>query len=143
MTGWTTDVSQGELIAGIVIQGAGLGLVFTPLQLVAFTTLAPSLLAHNAQGLHEVIGASVTPFNRALQALGPMAHWLLDPASRHGTAVLDQVINQQAETIAYVDDYVLMICATLPALLLLLVLMRRPPRAGVREPRDGAIMEQE
>jgi DHA2 family multidrug resistance protein len=41
--GWTPDVSQGELITGIVIQGAGLGLVFTPLQLVAFTTLAPSL----------------------------------------------------------------------------------------------------
>ena len=108
MTGWTPDVSQRELITAIVIQGAGLGLVFTPLQLVAFTTLAPSLrtegaslfalgrnigaaigvsvtsslLAHNAQGLHEVIGGSVTPFNRALQALGPMAH----RAARSGVA---------------------------------------------------------
>jgi DHA2 family multidrug resistance protein len=167
MTGWTPDVSQSELITGIVIQGAGLGLVFTPLQLVAFTTLAPSLrtegaslfalgrnigaaigvsvtsslLAHNAQGLHEVIGGSVTPFNRALQALGPMARGLLDPASRHGAAVLDQVINQQAQIIAYVDDYVLMICTTLPALLLLL-LMRRPPRVGARaKVRDAVVME--
>ena len=60
-----------------------------------------------------------------------MAHGLLDPASRQGAAVLDQAINQQAQIIAYVDDYVLMICTTLPALLLLL-LMRRPPRVAVR-----------
>jgi DHA2 family multidrug resistance protein len=167
MTGWTPDVSQHELITGIVIQGLGLGLVFTPLQLVAFTTLAPSLrtegaslfalarnigaaigvsvtsslLAHNAQGLHEVIGGSVSPFNRALQALGPIAHGLLDPASRRGAAVLDQAINQQAQIIAYMDDYVLMICTTLPALLLLL-LMRRPPRVAVRaKVREGAVME--
>jgi DHA2 family multidrug resistance protein len=164
MTGWTPDVSQRELITAIIIQGAGLGLVFTPLQLVAFTTLAPSLrtegaslfalarnigaaigvsittslLAHNAQGLHEVIGASVTPFNRALQALGPMARGLLDPASRHGAAVLDQAINQQAQIIAYVDDYVLMIVTTLPALLLLL-LMRRPPRSIVRVKASDAV----
>ena len=35
------------------------------------------------------------------------------------------MINQQAQIIAYVDDYVLLIFTTLPALLLLLV-MRRP-----------------
>ena len=95
MTGWTPDVSEHELIITIAVQGAGLGLVFTPLQVLAFATLAPSLrtegaalfslgrnigaaigvsvttslLAHNAQALHEVIGASVNPFNRALQAL--------------------------------------------------------------------------
>ena len=157
MTGWTPDVSRGELITAIVIQGAGLGLVFTPLQLVAFTTLAPSLrtegaslfalgrnigaaigvsvtsslLAHNAQGLHEVIGGSVTPFNRALQTLSPVAHRMLDPMAHRGAAVLDQVITQQAQIIAYVDDYVLMICTTLPALFLLL-LMRRPQLASAR-----------
>ena len=96
MTGWTPDVSAHELVITIAVQGAGLGLVFTPLQVLAFATLAPSLrtegaalfslgrnigaaigvsvttslLAHNAQALHEVIGASVNPFNRALQALG-------------------------------------------------------------------------
>ncbi|HTC11153.1 MAG TPA: DHA2 family efflux MFS transporter permease subunit [Acetobacteraceae bacterium] len=166
MTGWTPDVSQGELITAIVIQGAGLGLVFTPLQLVAFTTLAPSLrtegaslfalgrnigaaigvsvtsslLAHNAQGLHEVIGGSVSPFNRALQALSPAAHRMLDPMAHRGAAVLDQVINQQAQIIAYVDDYVLMICTTLPALLLLL-LMRRPRLVGTRSESREVVAE--
>jgi DHA2 family multidrug resistance protein len=157
MTGWTPEVSERELIITIAIQGAGLGLVFTPLQILAFATLAPglrtegaalfslarnigaaigvsvttSLLAHNAQALHEVIGASVNPFNRALQALGSANAWL-DPASRHGAIMLDRIVNHQAQIIAYVDDYVLMIFTTLPALLLL-VLMRRPRHAPVSE----------
>ena len=71
-----------------------------------------------------MIGASVTPFNRALQAAGPMHHWL-DPATRHGAALLDRIVNQQAQIVAYADDYVLLIMTTLPALLLLL-LMRLP-----------------
>jgi MFS transporter, DHA2 family, multidrug resistance protein len=163
MTGWTPDVSERELMITIAIQGAGLGLVFTPLQVLAFATLAPSLrtegaalfslgrnigaaigvsvttslLAHNAQALHEVIGGSVNPFNRALHALGA-AHTWLDPASRHGAAMLDQMVNHQAQIIAYVDDYVLMIFTTLPALLLLL-LMRRPghvPMSAVAQPTE-------
>jgi len=157
MTGWTPDVDTRELIATIAVQGAGLGLVFTPLQVLAFATLAPnlrtegaalfslarnvgaaigvsvttSLLAHNAQALHEVIGASVNPFNRALHDLGPANQWL-DPATRYGAAMLDQMVNHQAQIIAYVNDYVLLIFTTLPALLLLL-LMRRPRYAPAKE----------
>ena len=98
MTGWTPDVSEREIIIAVVIQGAAMGLVFTPLQVLAFVTLPPSmrtegaslfsllrnlgaaigvsvfssLLARNTQAMHEMIGASVTPFNRALQAVGPL-----------------------------------------------------------------------
>jgi len=146
MTGWTPDVSQHELIMAIILQGAGLGLVFTPLQMLAFATLDPTLrtegaslfslfrnigaaagvsvvttmLARNTQVLHESIGADVNPFNRALAALG-----MLNPAHPHGAALLDRLVNQQAQIIAYADDYKLLILTTLPALLLLLV-MRRP-----------------
>jgi len=157
MTGWTPDVSAQELILTIAIQGAGLGLVFTPLQVLAFATLSPSyrtegaalfslgrnigaaigvsvttsLLAHNAQVLHEVIGASVNPFNRALYALGSAGKWL-DPTQRHGAMMLDQMVTHQAQIIAYINDYVLMIFTTMPALLLLL-LMRRPRLAPSAE----------
>jgi MFS transporter, DHA2 family, multidrug resistance protein len=152
MTGWTPDVSAREIIIAIVIQGAAMGLLFTPLQVLAFVTLAPSMrtegaalfsllrnlgaaigvsvamsvLARNTQAMHEMIGASVTPFNRALQA-GAMHRWL-DPAAGHGAALLDQIINQQAQIVAYADDYVLLIMTTLPAWLLLLM-MRLPRRA--------------
>jgi MFS transporter, DHA2 family, multidrug resistance protein len=154
MTGWTPDVSEREIIIAIVVQGGGMGLVFTPLQVLAFATLPASmrtegaslfsllrnvgaaigvslfssLLAHNSQAMHQMIGASVTPFNRALQAIGPpggsMHHWL-DPATQHGAALLDRMVNQQAQIVAYADDYVMLILTTLPALLLLLV-MRIP-----------------
>ncbi len=50
-------------------------------------------------------------------------------------ALLDKVINQQAQITAFADDYRLMVFTTLPALLLLL-LMRRP-RAAVRPPTDA------
>jgi DHA2 family multidrug resistance protein len=40
--------------------------------------------------------------------------------------LLDRIVNQQAQIVAYADDYVLLIMATLPAWLLLL--MMRLPR---------------
>jgi DHA2 family multidrug resistance protein len=153
MTNWTPDVSQLWLMFTISVQGFGLGFLFIPLQMVAFATLpvmlrtdgaglfalarnigaaigvsvTSSMLAHNTQALHAEIGASVNPFNRALQDGGVVQHYL-NPATHHGAAMLDRVINQQAQIIAYVDDYKMMIFTTLPALLLLF-LMRRPREA--------------
>jgi DHA2 family multidrug resistance protein len=155
MTSWTPDISEIRLIFTICVQGFGLGILFIPLQMVAFATLPVSLrtdgaslfslarnigaaigvsvtssmLAHNTQALHAEIGASVTPFNRALQDGGAVQQHL-NPATHHGAAMLDHIINQQAQIIAYVDDYKLMIFTTLPALLLLF-LMRRPRQAAV------------
>ena len=53
-------------------------------------------------------------------------HQWLDPATRHGAALLDRIINEQAQIVAYANDYVLLIMATVPAWLLLL--MMRLPR---------------
>jgi DHA2 family multidrug resistance protein len=61
-----------------------------------------------------------------LQAADPLHRWL-DPATRHGVVLLDRIVNEQAQIVAYADDYVLLIIATLPAWLLLL-LMRLPPK---------------
>jgi DHA2 family multidrug resistance protein len=167
MTRWTPDVSEREIIIAIVIQGAAMGLVFTPLQLLAFVTLSPSmrtegaslfsllrnlgaaigvsifssLLAHNSQAMHEMIGASVTPFNRALQTVGAPggpaggnAHRWLDPATPHGAAMLDSMVNRQAQIVAYADDYVMLILTTLPALPLLLLM--RLPRKAIATPSE-------
>ncbi len=156
ISGWTPDVPASDIIAAIMIQGAGLGLVFTPLQVLAFATLPPALrtegaslfsllrnigaaigvsvtstmLARNTQTMHELISESVTPFNRALNAV--VQHTgLLDPASNHGAAVLDKMINQQAQIVAYTNDYKMLILTTLPAILMLF-LMRQPGRAPAR-----------
>ncbi len=155
MTTWTPDINEWRLIFTICVQGFGLGFLFIPLQMVAFATLPVMLrtdgaslfslarnigaaigvsvtsseLARNTQALHEEIGAQVNPFNRALQGGGAM-HEYLNPATHHGAAMLDRIVNQQAQIIAYVDDYKMMIFTTLPALLLLF-LMRRPRQAAV------------
>jgi MFS transporter, DHA2 family, multidrug resistance protein len=158
MTGWTPDVAQWRIISIIVVQGAGLGLVFLPLQVLAFATLGPqyrtdgaslfslfrnigaaigvsvtsSLLAHNTQVLHQEIGSLVNPFNRALQDGRMIAHaW--NPMTVHGASMLDQVVNQQAQIIAYINDYQMMVFTTLSSLALL-VLMRRPKSAGMAAP---------
>ena len=149
-TTWTPDLDRWTLIATLVVQGAALGLVFIPLQVVAFATLpiplrtdgtallslfrnvgsaigisvTSALLAHNVQVVHSELGAFVNPFNRALQT-GDGVSRLLDPMRSSGAQILDAIINNQALIIAYVDDYKFMMLTTLPALLLLF-LMRRP-----------------
>jgi DHA2 family multidrug resistance protein len=94
-----------------------------------------ALLSHNTQVLHEEIGASVTPFNRALQGGGAMSH-LWNPLQTHGAAMMDHVVNQQAQIIAYIDDYRMMIFTTLPSLLLLFLLRR--PRLASQAPAEAA-----
>src|SRR4051794_9961602 len=122
MTGWTPDVSEHDIIMVIMLQGAGMGLVFTPLQVLAFATLpavmrtegaslfsllrnigaalgvsvTSMMLARNTQAMHEIIGASVTPFNRALAAIG-----MWDPTTHQGAAMLDKMVNHQAQIVAY------------------------------------------
>jgi MFS transporter, DHA2 family, multidrug resistance protein len=162
MTTWTPDIAQWTIVATIMVQGAGLGFVFLPLQVLAFATLPPqyrtdgaslfslfrnigaavgvsvtsSMLTHNTQVLHEQIGASVTPFNRALQAGGAVSQaW--NPMHPHGAATLDHIINQQAQIIAYMNDYWMMVLTTLPSLLLLFLLRR--PKTTAAAPAEAHV----
>jgi DHA2 family multidrug resistance protein len=149
MTGWTPAVSQWTMIGNTVVQGIGLGLVFVPLQVIAFATLPGSLrtegtalinlmrnvgsaigisvtealLSYNGQIEHATMAGQATALNRAFDAT-PAAHALL-PVSPHGAQVLDAMINYQGQIIAYADDFKLMMLTALP-MLLLLPLMRRP-----------------
>ena len=150
MTGWTPDVSARQIIIDIVLQGFGLGFVFIPLQVIAFSTLdarfrgdgtallsllrnvgsaigvsvTSFMLAQSIQAEHADLAAVATPFNRVFQHNGAITR-LLDPATPHGAQMLDGLINRQALSIAYNNDFKLMMLTALPTLLLLLV-MRRP-----------------
>jgi len=161
MSYWTPDVSRGQMIATFVLQGFGIGFVFNPMTVMAFTTLPPALrgyatslqslcrnigqavgvsvtslmLVRNTQISHAGIAAGITPFDRVLQA-GDNASHMLDPASRHGAAVLDQMINHQAQIIAFNNDFRMMTFVVVPPLLLLLV-MRRHEQRPVAAPATG------
>ena len=153
MTGWTPDVSRTTVIFVGVIQGVGLGFLFLPLTVVTLSTLSPevraegagfstlvrnigssvgisvvnALLTRNTQVNHGDIGAHVTAVNRGFE--DPMVARFWDPLTAAGRAALDGVITRQAQIIAYVDDYKLLMLATL-AVAPLLFVFKRAPRGG-------------
>ncbi|CAH2599597.1 DHA2 family efflux MFS transporter permease subunit [Rhodovastum atsumiense] len=153
MSLWTPDIAQSRLILTIVIQGFAMGIIFNPLSVLAFATLAPALrgdgaallslfrnigmavgvsvtsfsLAQLTQVSHADLAAHITPFNRVLQAGDAASQWL-DPTTPAGAGLLDTMINRQAQIIAYTDDYRLMMLATLLPLLFI-PLMRRVRRS--------------
>ena len=63
-------------------------------------------------------------------SISRLAQTLLDPTRRQGAVMLDHMVNQQAQIVAYANDYMLLIMTTIPALLLLL-LMRVPAKDAV------------
>jgi DHA2 family multidrug resistance protein len=154
MTGWTPDVSQTTIILVGVIQGIGLGFIFVPLSTVTLSTLANeqraegaglyslsrnigssvgisvvnSLLIQNTQVNHADIVQHVTAVNRIFADPGIARFW--DPFTAAGRAALDAVITQQAQIIAYIDDYKLLMIATLLVLPLLIVFQRTLDSGG-------------
>jgi DHA2 family multidrug resistance protein len=139
----------------MILQGFSVGLVFNPMTVMAYTTLSPQLrgegtamqslarnigsaigisvtsfsLTRGIQTTHADIAAGITPFDRVLQGNDTVQH-MLNPATRHGAMLLDQMITHQAEIIAYNNDFRLMMLTIVPPMLLLLV-MRRHARPAV------------
>jgi DHA2 family multidrug resistance protein len=153
MSHWTPDVAQSTIIVTGVIQGMGLGFIFVPLSVATLATLsstqraegaglyslsrnigssigisvANSLLTQNTEINHATISRSVTAVNR--QLADPMIARFWDPATAAGRTALDAVITRQARIIAYIDDYRLLMIATLAVFPLLLVFKSRPAGA--------------
>jgi DHA2 family multidrug resistance protein len=154
MTGWTPDVSQQTIVVTGFIQGAGLGFLFVPLTTITFATLAPEqraeatglynlsrnvgssvgisivayLLIRNNQINHETIASQVTATNRAFD--GAAGH-ILNPWTAAGRAALDQVVQQQAAIISYMNDFKLMMILALASIPLVLLLH------GAKQPAPG------
>jgi MFS transporter, DHA2 family, multidrug resistance protein len=145
MTGWTPDVSQWTIVWVGVVQGVGLGFLFVPLSAATLATLSPAqrtegaglyslsrnigssvgisvvnaLLTRNTQINHANIVEHVTAVNRAFES--PMVTQFWNPLTATGRAALDAMVTQQAQIIAYVDDYKLLMIAILAVFPLLIV----------------------
>ncbi len=161
MTLWTPDVSSSWIITVIVVQGAGLGLVFMPLQMIAFATLAPTLRGDGAAAMsltrnigmaigtsvtsaivaqmtqyeHAELSYYVTPFAHVFTS-GAMA--LVDPHTPHGAMMLNQMINRQASIIGYGDAFRALMMSSVPCILLLF-LMRKPKVAPKKNPAEAHV----
>jgi DHA2 family multidrug resistance protein len=151
--GWAIAMDWRPVAFAGFGQGFGLGLIFVPLSLSTFGTLAPqyrseatalfslvrnvggsmgisiaeNYLARSAQANHQAIAAQVTPFNGPLNDPSVAGLWNLH--STAGLSALNAEVTQQATMIAYLDCFMLMavICA---AMIPLLLIMRQVRPAG-------------
>jgi DHA2 family multidrug resistance protein len=149
MTGWTLVMGARHFILTGLIQGAGLGLIFIPLNITAFATLGPhqrtegsslmnlsrnigasvgisivvAMLARNTQASHMELAAHVTA--GGLTGKDPIVASAMGSNTDMALSVIDGLVNQQAAMIAYLDDFKLMMILTACAIPLVL-LMRRP-----------------
>ncbi|HEX4938274.1 MAG TPA: EmrB/QacA family drug resistance transporter, partial [Candidatus Kapabacteria bacterium] len=145
-----------------LIQGFGMGFVFVPLSALAYSTLAPhhrndaaavfslirnigssvgisvvtTLLARNIQINHAELGSHLVNYG----AQGNLLDSATDQLSASGETsnsllMLDSMVNSQAATIAYLNDFRLMMMVVLLVIPLLIFLRRTAaPAAGNTAP---------
>jgi MFS transporter, DHA2 family, multidrug resistance protein len=133
MTHWSLNMGSREIVMAGFVQGLGLGFVFVPVNLMAFSTLPPryrtdgttmltlfrnlgssfgisvtvAILARNIQTSHADIAAHITSFN--IPAIDPAATGaLLGSPGASALAALDGEVNRQAAMIAYLDNFYMM-----------------------------------
>ncbi len=153
MSLFTTYVPPRLLVVTGVMQGFGLGFIFVPLSTVAYATLPASLraeaagvfslvrnlgssigislviavLSRGTQTNHAYLSEFVTPFTLGLSPQQiPEA---LSAQTGMTLGLLNAEVARQAATIAYVNDFRLMMWIVLAAAPLVLLLKRAPARA--------------
>jgi DHA2 family multidrug resistance protein len=154
MTGFSLQMGMGPIITSGVLQGFGLGFVFTPLSTITFSTLprniltqgtaifslmrniggsigisiVVALLAENTQVVHSRLVEHLRPDNPLAQAPYLAAPFSLTTPA--GVAALNAEATRQAAMVAYIDDFKLMMLIVIVAAPLILLLRKpRPARA--------------
>jgi len=154
MTGFSLVMGVGPIITTGLLQGFGLGFVFTPLSTITFSTLprqiltqgtaifsltrnigssvgiaiVEMLLVENTQIVHSRLVEHLRPDNPLAQAPHLMAPFSLTIPS--GVAALNAEATRQAAMVAYIDDFQLMMMVVIAALPLLLLLRKPRPASG-------------
>lgn len=150
MTRFDTFVPQHVIIRSAVTQGLGLGFIFAPLSAIAFATLEPqhrtegaalfslirnigssvgvsivvALLSQNIQMNHSYLGENITPYNSALIKLF-VGNGL---SAKLNLSLIDNEINRQAATIAYINDFAIMMWIVI-IMIPMVALLRKPAKA--------------
>ena len=150
MTHFTTDIGERAIVTSGVLQGLGLGLIFAPLSTISFATLAPryrnegtamyslvrslgssigislviTYLAQQTQANHAALASYIDP--QHLPMLQAMEMGAVSLSTTQGLMAIDGEVTRQAATLAYLQDFRLMMWITLSALPLILLL--RPVR---------------
>jgi DHA2 family multidrug resistance protein len=94
-----------------------------------------ALLVRNTQINHAEIVEHVTSVNRGFENPAVAQFW--NPLTDSGRAALDAMITQQAQIIAYIDDYKLLMIATLTVMPLLIAFKK----SSSGDPAHAAVMD--
>jgi DHA2 family multidrug resistance protein len=161
MTGFSLNMGMGPILFSGILQGFGLGFVFTPLSIVTFSTLpranltqgtaifsltrnvggsvgiavVEALLAENTQIVHSRLVEQLRPDNPLAQA--PYLPSPFSLTTPYGVAALNAEATRQATMVAYIDNFKLMMMIIIVSLPLLLLLRRpRPASGGATAPAE-------
>jgi DHA2 family multidrug resistance protein len=158
MTGFSLQMGMEPVIWTGVLQGLGLGFVFTPLSTVTFSTLprrlltqgtaifslmrnlggsigisiVEVLLVENTQTVHSRLVEHLRPDNPLVHA--PQMHSPFSLTVPSGIAALNAEATRQAAMVAYIDDFKFMMLIVVSVLPLLLLLRR--PRPSSPQPAE-------
>lgn len=151
MTLFNTNVSAWDIVRTSVVQGFGLGFVFVPLSSIAFSTLPAhyrnegtalfsltrnigssigisvviSQLQQNIQKNHAAFADYLTPFSVPLKEAMQAGAWNIH--TTQGLVSLNGEVTRQAASLAYLQDFRLMMWICLAALPLI-VFLKAPPK---------------
>jgi MFS transporter, DHA2 family, multidrug resistance protein len=154
MSGFTLEMGSRPIVVSGFVQGLGIGLIFVPLQALAFASLKASyrttgaallnlsrniggsigismvtfLLARNLQVSHSDLAQNVTPYS--MPFFDPAIIQRLGQYGDSAAAMLDAEINRQALMIAYLDDFHAMMLVTLASLPLVWLLRKAKKAEG-------------
>ena len=154
MSGFSLQMDERSIIVSGLLQGFGLGMVFTSLSAITFSTLPRqyltqgtalfslmrnvggsigisgviALLTENTQIVHSRLVENLRPDNPL--ARGPFLGPVFSLTNPHGIAALNAEATRQAAMVAYLDDFKLMMLIVAVSTPLLLLLRRPPARPG-------------
>ena len=155
---FTTDIGAGAIVSSGVVQGLGLGLIFAPLSNISFATLAPryrnegtaiyslvrsigssvgislviTYLAQQTQANHAALAGYIDPLRLAVSQA--VETGTVNLSTTQGLMAIDAEVMRQAATLAYLQDFRLMMWITLSAVPLILLLRPLKQVAMAAEP---------
>ncbi|WP_066796137.1 DHA2 family efflux MFS transporter permease subunit [Sphingomonas soli] len=161
MTHWSLEMGTWPIILSGFVQGLGMGLVFMPLNGMAFATLAPqqrtegaslinlarnigssvgislvtTILARSIQQSHAALVPNISA--ETLDTLDPNLAQMLGSTGQTVLAMADAEINRQAAMIGYLNDFYAMAIVT--ALTVPLVFFLRKPKGRAEKPDASAM----
>jgi len=119
-------VTLGTLPPEQRTEGAGLYNLSRNIGSSVGISVVTSLLTQNTQVNHAEIVQHVTAVNRVFENPAIAQFW--SPATDAGRAALDAMITRQAQIIAYIDDFKVLMIATLAVIPLLVVFKQASDR---------------